>query len=57
MTIREICEKYGIGQTALSRKFGIPLRTVQDWYSGRSTPPVYVVTMLDKLMSIEQEGR
>lgn len=57
MTIREICEKYAIGQTALARKFEIPLRTVQDWYSGRSTPPAYVVKMLDKLLSIEQGAK
>lgn len=55
MTIRELCEKYGMGQTALARRFEIPLRTVQDWYSGRSTPPVYVVKMLDRLLNIEQE--
>lgn len=55
MTVRDVCEKYGIGQTALARKFGIPLRTVQDWYAGKSTPPAYVVTMLDKLMGIKQK--
>lgn len=54
MTIRELCEKYRMGQTALARRFEIPLRTVQDWHSGRSTPPVYVVKMLDRLLSIEQ---
>lgn len=54
-TIKEICEQYGMGQTALARRFGIPVRTVQDWYSGKSKPAVYVVGMIDELLQIEQE--
>ena len=54
-TIKEICEEYGLGQTALSRRFGIPLRTVQDWHSGRSNPPAYVARMIDELLQIEAE--
>lgn len=50
MTIKEICEKYGLSQTALAKRFGIPIRTVQDWYSGRRNPPDYVVRMMDELL-------
>lgn len=49
-TIRELCETYGISQTELSRAYGIPLRTVQDWHAGRRTPPSYVVNMLQELL-------
>ncbi len=49
-TIRELCETYGISQTELSKRFGIPLRTVQDWYAERRTPPSYVVNMLLELL-------
>ena len=49
-----ICERYGLGQTALARQFGIPLRTVQDWYSGRRPAPEYVVDMIDRLLSLEK---
>ena len=49
-TIRELCEAYGLSQTELSRKYDIPLRTVQDWYAGRRTPPSYVVRMLLALL-------
>lgn len=56
-TIRELCETYGISQTELSRKYDIPLRTVQDWHAGRRTPPSYVVNMLTKLLSIEREPK
>jgi putative transcriptional regulator len=46
MTIKELCTEYNITQTEISKWFGIPLRTVQDWYSGRRTPPDYVVNMM-----------
>ena len=53
-TIKQLCDDYGMGQTALSRRFGIPLRTVQDWYSGRSKPPAYVVNMLADLLEHDE---
>lgn len=54
MTIREICENYHLGQTALARRFNIPLRTVQDWYAGKSNPPVYVVEMIHQLLELDK---
>ncbi len=49
-TIRSVCEAYGITQTQLSRRFGIPLRTVQGWYLGERKPPRYVVDMLKTIL-------
>lgn len=58
MTIKEICEKYGISQTGLARRFDIPLRTVQGWYLGERKPPSYVPGMIEKLLEVEmQAGR
>lgn len=53
MTIRDICEKYGMAQTALAKRFGIPLRTVQDWYAGRRIPPEYVINMICELLLLD----
>ena len=50
MEIKLICEKYGLTQTALAKRFDIPIRTVQDWYSGRRNPPLYVVGMMMELL-------
>lgn len=50
MTIKDICEKYNLGQTALTKRFGIPLRTVQAWYLGERTPPEYVVNMMVEIL-------
>lgn len=55
MTIREICEKYSLSQTALARRFEIPLRTVQDWYAGKRVPPEYVTKMIIRLIEIETD--
>ena len=49
-TIKDLCEEYGLSQTALANRFGIPLRTIQDWHAGRRTPPDYVVSMMDELL-------
>ena len=54
-TIKELCEKYSIGQTALAQRFDIPLRTVQDWHAERRTPPEYVTRMMDELLAQDKE--
>lgn len=56
MTIKEICEKYGIGQTELARRFDIPLRTVQGWYLGERKPPSYVPGMIVELLETERQA-
>lgn len=50
MTIKAICEMYGLSQTALAKRFGIPLRTVQDWHAGRRVPPDYLISMITSLL-------
>ena len=56
MTIKEICEKYGLSQTALAKRFGIPIRTVQDWYSERRNPPDYLLRMMEELLEVDNKG-
>lgn len=53
--LAEICKSYGMGQTALARRFGIPIRTVQDWFSGKGNPPAYVVTMIADLLAYDHK--
>lgn len=54
-TIREICEQYHLSQTALAARFGIPLRTVQDWHGSRRTPPDYVIRMMVEILEAEKK--
>lgn len=57
MTIKEICEKYGITQTVLAKRFGIPLRTVQNWAGGQRSAPDYVIRMMVELLEHDKEGK
>jgi putative transcriptional regulator len=52
--IAQICECYGLSQTALAKEFGIPLRTVQDWHAGRRKAPDYVIDMMTRLLELEK---
>lgn len=54
-TIKDLCAQYGLSQSALARRFNIPLRTLQDWYSERRTPPAYVVEMMAQLLEIDSK--
>lgn len=56
ISIKSMCDAYNLTQTALAKRFDIPLRTVQDWYSGRRQPPDYVLRMVDELLHIEQSS-
>ena len=44
--IKEIRANTGLSQARFGEAYHIPKRTVQDWESGRRTPPDYVVDLL-----------
>ena len=51
--VADLCQRHGLGQTALSRRFRIPLRTVQQWYAGDRSAPDYVVNMMEELLALD----
>jgi DNA-binding transcriptional regulator YiaG len=53
--IAQICKDYGLSQTALAKRFGIPYRTVQDWHSGRRPTPAYIVGMIRELLDHDRQ--
>ena len=55
MTIKELCEQYDIVPAELSYRFGIPLRTAQQWYAGERTPPPYVVNMIKEILETSHQ--
>lgn len=57
VTIKDICCEFELGQTALARRFGIPIRTVQQWYTGERKPPSYVIAMIKQLLEIERNTK
>lgn len=50
-TFPELLARHGLSQAAFARTFGIPYRTVQDWYAGISRCPKYLFCMAAELLS------
>ena len=55
--IKELRKKTGLSQSKFSAKFGIPVRTLQQWEQGISAPPEYLVRMMAYIMMLEDKGR
>lgn len=49
LPIRDLLPAMGLTQTALSKRYGIPLRTVQGWAGETRTPPPWLRLMLADL--------
>lgn len=52
MNISNLISLYGI--KAVSEELNIPRRTVENWYYGISTPPVYVVTLINEHYKLKE---
>lgn len=48
MTIKEIREKSGLSQAKFSETYDIPVRSIQNWESGKRKCPVYLEKLLEK---------
>ena len=52
--IRELRESVGENRTEFSKHTGIPVRTIEDWESGRRTPPEYIPRLIAYQMEYER---
>ena len=52
MTPRKLIVAAGLNQSTFSRRFGIPLRTVQEWCEGRRTMPGYLKFMAAEILGL-----
>lgn len=48
MDITEMRNYIGVSRAEFSRRYGIPLRTLESWESGVRTPPEYVLNLLEE---------
>lgn len=48
MNIREMRTKLGVTQSEFATRYSIPFRTVQNWETGKRTPPEYIITLLEQ---------
>ena len=54
-TIKELRTQMGLSQQKFGDYFNIPLRTIQRWEYDKSTPPEYVIQMIERILSLEQK--
>lgn len=53
MTIKELRSITGLSQQAFSDKYNIPKRSIENWESGKRTPPEYVINLLERVIKGE----
>ena len=46
--VKELRKKTGLSQTAFGEKYGIPMRTIQNWENGVNDPPDYLIGLLER---------
>lgn len=57
MTIKEAREELGISRAEMSRRLGIPIRTLESWDAGVRTPPKWAERLiLEKLEKMKEEA-
>lgn len=55
MTFAELKEKHPMKLKQISNRFSIPYDTVQKWNMGARECPQYVITMMDELLTIDEQ--
>lgn len=56
MTIREYREAAGLSRAEMSRQFKIPIRTLEDWESGKRNPPEWAkILIIEKLEKMHEK--
>lgn len=54
MTIKEMRAQSGLSQSKFAAMFNIPVRTLQAWEQEQSTPPEYVIRMMERIIQMEK---
>ena len=52
LTVREICTAANLTQSALSARFDIPLRTIENWCSGKRSCALYIRRMMMECLGL-----
>jgi DNA-binding transcriptional regulator YiaG len=55
MEFKELLKQYNLTITEFSRKFEIPFRSAQNWYSGVRKPPDYLIKLIQYKLERECE--
>lgn len=55
MNTREIRALLGVSRAEFSRRYGIPVRTIEDWDAEKSNPPDWVLKLLERVVREDAE--
>ena len=50
MELKEMRKLLGLSQAAFGKKYNIPVRTIEQWESGRRKAPIYVIELLERVV-------
>lgn len=53
--LKELRKELGLSQAKFAERFGIPLRTIQDWEYGKREIRGYIVDMMYRIIELENK--
>lgn len=53
--LKKLRKELGLSQAKFAEKFGIPIRTIQDWEYGKREIRSYIVNMMYKIIELENK--
>lgn len=56
MELKEMRKLLGLSQAAFGKKYNIPVRTIEQWESGRRKAPIYVLELLERVVIEDSES-
>ena len=56
MELKEMRKLLGLSQAAFGKKYNIPVRTIEQWESGRRKAPIYVLELLERVVTEDFEA-
>lgn len=56
MELKEMRKLLGLSQAAFGEKYHIPVRTIEQWESGRRKAPIYVLELLERVVTEDSKS-
>lgn len=56
MELKEMRKLLGLSQAAFGKKYNIPVRTIEQWESGRRKAPIYVLELLERVVKEDSKS-
>ena len=53
--LKELRKELRLSQAKFAEKFGVPVRTIQDWEYGKREVRSYIVDMMHKIIELENK--